>query len=69
MLESPVRKTVPYSQRHEGNVSTVTGTTNLVGTVYYHWYLDGVWVGMTTANYYSFVLAPGEQGEHAHVHG
>jgi len=55
------QKTVAYSQRREGNVTTVTVTTSLGGTVYYHWFLDGVWVGQTTTNYRSFGLAADEQ--------
>jgi hypothetical protein len=55
------RKTISYAQRRHGYVSTVTVTTNLAGTVYYYWYMDGVWVARTTSNSYSFVPAPGEQ--------
>ncbi len=55
------KKTVTFAQRRDGNISTVTVTTNLSGTVYYHWYVDGVWVAVTNSNYYTFVVASGEQ--------
>jgi hypothetical protein len=61
ILQRLFQKTVTYSQTRHGNVSTVTITTNLSGLVYYHWYLDGVWVGGTTTNQFSFVVATGEQ--------
>ncbi len=61
IIRRPFQKTVTFAQRRDGNVSTVTVTTNLAGTVYYHWYVDGVWVAVTNSNHFSFVAAAGEQ--------
>jgi hypothetical protein len=61
VIRTTFQKTVSYAQRRDGNVTTVTVTTNLGGAVYYHWYLDGIWVAVTTSNQYSFVTAPDEQ--------
>ena len=61
VIETPFQKTVTYAQRRDGNVSTVTVTTNLAGRVYYHWYMDGVWITVTNSNQYSFVVASDEQ--------
>jgi hypothetical protein len=36
-------------------------TSDLAGTVYYHWYLDGAWVGSTTEPWKLFRPASGEQ--------
>jgi len=44
-----------------GAVTTVTVISDLVGTVYYHWYLDGAYVGETIAPTRSFSLAVAEQ--------
>lgn len=55
------RKTVTFSQVQRGRVTTVTVTTNLPGRIFYHWYLDGTWVGMTATNQRAFVMLPGEQ--------
>lgn len=44
-----------------GNVTVVTVVSNLIGTVYYHWYLDGAYMGQTTAPSFSFSLGAGEQ--------
>jgi len=50
-----------YSQVRSGGVTTVTVTSDLTGTVYLHWYLDGAWVGVTASPARSFQLAQGEQ--------
>jgi len=50
-----------YSQQQVGNVTIVTVTSGLSGTIYYHWYLDGLWQGVTQAPSKSFVLGVGKQ--------
>jgi hypothetical protein len=50
-----------YQQTRLGNVVTVTVTSDLSGVIYYHWYLDGLYVGVTEANEQSFYLDPDEQ--------
>lgn len=44
-----------------GDVTTATAVSDLSGTVYFHWYLDGAWVGRTTTGVRTFHLPPGEQ--------
>ena len=44
-----------------GTITSVTVTSSLSGTVYYHWYLDGSFIVTTTANTYTFNLKEGEQ--------
>lgn len=61
VIQRPSIETLTYTQSRNGNVTTVTVTSSLSGTVYYHWYLDGTWVAVTTTNHYSFMLLPGEQ--------
>ena len=61
IIRHPFHRTLTYSQRRHGNVSTVTVTSSLSGNVWFHWYLDGVWQAVSTSNQYSFVIAPGEQ--------
>jgi len=41
------------------NVTTVTVTSDLT-PAYYHWYVDGAWVGMTVVGSRSFVLEAGD---------
>ena len=50
-----------YSVVRIGNVSEVTVTSSIGGTVYYHWYLDGVWQGATTEPVKTFWLDQDEQ--------
>ena len=50
-----------YQQTLIGNLVSVTVTSDLSGTVYYHWYVDGTWVASTTAASYAFRLAVGDQ--------
>ena len=38
-----------YSQVRSGNVTTVTAASDLTGTVYFNWYVDGAFVSVTTA--------------------
>jgi len=53
-----------YSQVRFGNITRVTATSDLSGTIYYHWYLDGAFVGSTQDTSWDFIL---EDGEQAHV--
>ena len=39
-----------------GAITLVTVTSSLTGTVYFHWYLDGAYVGFTTSGQHSFQL-------------
>lgn len=50
-----------YAQVRSGNVTTVTATSDLVGTVYFNWYIDGAFVSVTTTPTMSFSLEPGDQ--------
>lgn len=50
-----------YNQTRQGNVTIVTVTSGLGGTVYYHWYIDGAFVATTLTPTRSFVLEVGEQ--------
>ncbi|NLE62138.1 MAG: hypothetical protein GX616_27590 [Planctomycetes bacterium] len=50
-----------------GEIVTVTVTSSLSGTVYYHWYLDGQWYGVSTIGERTFYLAAGEQARLAVV--
>lgn len=54
-------KTVTLAQRRDGNVSTVTATTNLTGNIWYHWYVDGVFRARTTSAQFTFIIASGQQ--------
>lgn len=51
-----------YSTVRLGEVTEVTVTSNLSGTIYYHWYVYGVYIGMSTSTSWLFYLADGEQG-------
>lgn len=48
------------TQSRSGNVTTATATTSLTGTVYYFWYLDGLYVGEGGPTR-TFALSPTEQ--------
>jgi hypothetical protein len=61
VLRRAFAKTVTYTHVRRGRVSTVSVTTNLSGLLFFHWYVDGTWVGMTGTNQHSFVTLPGEQ--------
>jgi len=50
-----------YQTTQIGDAVLVKVTSDLVGTVYYHWYLDGIHQGSTTAPEWTFSVAPGEQ--------
>lgn len=51
------------SVQQDGEFARVLVTTNLSGVVYYHWYLDGVWVATTRRPQREFVVPAGEQRE------
>lgn len=48
------------SQRNDSLV-TVTAVSDLSGTVYYHWYIDGAYVARTTSPVWTLHLEVGEQ--------
>jgi len=50
-----------YQLSAMGNVTVVTVTSDLEGTVYFHWYVDGAYVASTTAATWSVFLEPGEE--------
>ena len=50
-----------YRQNRLGQATRVTVTSDLAGTVYYHWYLDGSWIASTRAAERLFVLPPDDQ--------
>lgn len=50
-----------YSQVRSGSVTTITVVSSLTGLVYYHWYVDGLYVATTTRPVYSLTLDDGEQ--------
>jgi len=45
-----------YAQTRHGTITSVTVTSDLSGTIYYHWYRDGVHVAATESATYWFVL-------------
>lgn len=50
-----------YSTVRTGLATTVTATSSLSGTVYYHWFQDGAYLGVSTTPSKAFALAPGDQ--------
>lgn len=50
-----------YEQFQLGQLTTVRVTTPLAGDVYYYWYVDGAFVGMTTSPEYVLILPEGDQ--------
>ena len=50
-----------YQTIRNENLTRVIVTSDLAGTVYYHWYLDGVLVGSTESSEFWFSLEIGEQ--------
>lgn len=50
-----------YSQTRIANVTEVAVVSDLSGTIYYHWYLDGAYVGMSQGASRAFALLAGEQ--------
>jgi len=56
-----------YEQMRTGIQTQVMVQSDLTGTVYYHWYLDGGYLGYTTTPYRSFTLPQDDQSEFAVV--
>lgn len=50
-----------YAQERAGSVTRVTVVSDLIGLVFYHWYVDGAYAATTTAPYHTFTLEVGEQ--------
>lgn len=50
-----------YDQKRFGSIVAVTVMSDLEGTVYYHWYLDGCYVGVTQSPTRSFYVEADEQ--------
>lgn len=50
-----------YAKARHGRVTKVTVISDLSGTIYYHWYLDGAWLGVTTDPNFTLYLEPNEQ--------
>lgn len=52
-----------YTFQRTGCMTVVTVVSDLEGTVLYHWYLDGVYVGMTHHPERGFLLEVGDQAD------
>jgi hypothetical protein len=52
-----------YQTTRLDDVTQVAVVSSLTGEVFYHWYLDGMYMGATAANTRSFQLPPGSQAE------
>lgn len=50
-----------YEQFQLGQLTTIRVTTPLVGNVYYYWFVDGAFVGMTASPEYVMILPEGDQ--------
>jgi hypothetical protein len=50
-----------YSQRRVSRTTYVTVTSSLSGTIYYHWYLDGIYLGVTNVPTKGIMLEASEQ--------
>lgn len=50
-----------FTQTRQGNTTLVTVTPILTGTVFYFWYLDGIYSGLSLAPQKTFVLLHGTQ--------
>lgn len=50
-----------YGTTRNGNVTTVVVTSDLSGTIYYHWYVDGAYVATSQSATHSFYLGSNEQ--------
>src|SRR5690348_4345376 len=61
----PTAVEASLTQARAGNVTTATATTSLSGIVYYYWYLDGIYVGVTSSatgsSSRTFALTRGQQ--------
>jgi hypothetical protein len=52
-----------YAPSRIGDVVTVRVTSDLVGTVFFHWYRDGAYLGYTSEPQRTFQVAAGDQVE------
>lgn len=52
-----------YTTSRSGNITSVRVTSSLSGVVYYFWYLDGAFMGMTTSPTKTFSLEPADQAQ------
>jgi len=50
-----------YSRTILDHYTLVTATSDLSGTVYYHWYLDGLWVAATGVSSHAFYMETSAQ--------
>ena len=50
-----------YNIQRIENITEVTVTSSLSGTIYFHWWLDGIYQGMTESATRGFFLPVGEQ--------
>jgi hypothetical protein len=50
-----------YQQQRFGTLTIVTVTSDLSGTIYYHWYIDGAFIASTQSPMRSFTLETGDQ--------
>jgi len=50
-----------YTRARVGNLTRVTVTSGLSGTIYYHWYIDGAWVGSGRSPTRTFHLPADDQ--------
>ena len=57
----PIYRDVALTSVRIGNIVTITADSILTGTVYYYWYFDGTFMGMTTSNTYSVYVELNEQ--------
>jgi hypothetical protein len=53
--------TTSFANGGLGGTTTVTVTSDLTGVIYYFWYLDGSYLGVTSSPSYTFILPPGVQ--------
>lgn len=58
---------ISYSAVRIGGTTCVTALSDLTGTIFWHWYLNGAFVDTTQTNRKCFVLAEGEQARIAAV--
>ncbi len=49
------------TQQRNGNVVTLTAVSGLSGTVYFHWYSDGVYLGKTLTGVYALLVDVDDQ--------
>jgi len=50
-----------YETIRATSITTVIVTSDLAGTVYFHWYVDGVYCGVTQSNRRDFFVDEGDQ--------